>query len=402
MRVVGRRWLMSRRGPAARWTALSGFLLIVLLIIFAVSRTGSLRSLLLRLPPIPPMVWWIALGVCFLALAVLIVRVFPTYLVDRTILSRKMQQPTTAEYLKAENDIRATLLQTLGALVLLLGAFIAWQQLLTTREGQVTDRFIHAIDQLGEEHSLDVRLGGIYALERIGKDSPRDYGPIMEVLTAFVREHAPWPPANGVLSPKAPGIQSPAPEPPADIQAALTVLGRLAVPRDWNGPHLDLSRTDLRGADLRGAQLEGVYLVSAHLEEAHLGDAHLEGAVLTDAHLEGADLNAAHLELSFLTNAHLEGASLISTHLDSAGLDAAHLEKARLGEAYLKGASLDSAHLERADLRGANLEQATLNSADLEGTDFNGANLKGANLKNVRHLDKALNLTKEQLASAIQ
>src|SRR5262249_3466570 len=113
---------MSRRTPAARWTAPSAFFVTVLLIILAVSRPGSLRSLLLRLPLISPVVWWIALGVCFLALAVLIVRVFPTYLVDRTIVSKKMQQPTTAEYLKAENDIRATLLQTLGALVLLLGA----------------------------------------------------------------------------------------------------------------------------------------------------------------------------------------------------------------------------------------------------------------------------------------
>ena len=124
---------------------------------------------------------------------------------------------------------------------------------------------------------MDVRLGGIYALERIAKDSPRDYGPIMEVLTAFVREQAPWPPANGVLSPKPPGTQSPAPKPPADIQAVLTVLGRRVIPQDWNGPRLDLSRTDLRGADLRGGHLEGPYLVSAHLEEGHLGDAHLGG-----------------------------------------------------------------------------------------------------------------------------
>jgi hypothetical protein len=37
----------------------------------------------------------------------------------------------------------------------------------------VTERFTRAVDQLGHE-SLDVRLGGIYALERITRDSERD------------------------------------------------------------------------------------------------------------------------------------------------------------------------------------------------------------------------------------
>src|SRR5262249_51668713 len=35
-----------------------------------------------------------------------------------------------------------------------------------------------------------------YALERITKDSPKDHGQIMEVLTAYVRDNAPWPPKN--------------------------------------------------------------------------------------------------------------------------------------------------------------------------------------------------------------
>ena len=34
----------------------------------------------------------------------------------------------------------------------------------------------------------------IYALERISRDSRRDYWTIMETLTAYVRERAPWPP----------------------------------------------------------------------------------------------------------------------------------------------------------------------------------------------------------------
>jgi hypothetical protein len=40
------------------------------------------------------------------------------------------------------------------------------------REGQVTERFTKAIEQLGNERTC-IRPGAIYSLERIMKDSPK-------------------------------------------------------------------------------------------------------------------------------------------------------------------------------------------------------------------------------------
>jgi hypothetical protein len=82
--------------------------------------------------------------------------------------------------------------QTPG-MVLAVGAYFTYRQLHTAREGQITERYTRAIDQLGDAE-LDIRLGGIYALERIARDSAADLVTIGEVLTAFVRGHAPWPP----------------------------------------------------------------------------------------------------------------------------------------------------------------------------------------------------------------
>lgn len=64
-----------------------------------------------------------------------------------------------------------------------------------TRRGQLTERFTKAIDQLGEtdDNKLDIRLGGIYALEQIAKESKELHRPVMEILTAFLREHS-WKP----------------------------------------------------------------------------------------------------------------------------------------------------------------------------------------------------------------
>src|SRR5688500_4199853 len=83
---------------------------------------------------------------------------------------------TDAERLKAGNDVRATLRQALAGACLLLGLYFTARTLQVNRrtlelntEGQITERFTKANDQLGNG-SLDVRLGGIYALERIAKD----------------------------------------------------------------------------------------------------------------------------------------------------------------------------------------------------------------------------------------
>jgi hypothetical protein len=58
------------------------------------------------------------------------------------------------------------------------------------KQGQVAERYTKAIEQLGSS-TRDIRLGGIYGLERIAADSARDHPTVIEVLTAFIREHAP-------------------------------------------------------------------------------------------------------------------------------------------------------------------------------------------------------------------
>jgi hypothetical protein len=66
------------------------------------------------------------------------------------------------------------------------------QMFALSEQGQVTDRYSTAIAQLASD-KLEERIGGIYALERILADSERDHSTVVEVLAAFVREHAPQP-----------------------------------------------------------------------------------------------------------------------------------------------------------------------------------------------------------------
>lgn len=74
--------------------------------------------------------------------------------------------------LKQRNDVRTTLLQGLAGAVVAVGLSLTWRQIRVNQEGQITERFNKAIDHLGSD-KLDLRLGGIYALERIPLCQPQ-------------------------------------------------------------------------------------------------------------------------------------------------------------------------------------------------------------------------------------
>ena len=342
--------------------------------------------------------------------------------------------------LELENDARRTLAQIIGGAIGLVVIWITWQRLQVAREelqiareGQITERYSRAIEHLGNKESLDVRVEAIYALERTARDSRQDHGPIMEILTAYVREHAQRDRPPSVRQPAAdeqrPASFSdedllPTSALKADIQAALTVLGRRRTNYDPPRQVLNLMRTDLCGANLIQASLQrallgeadlqkaklweanlqGVRLIRASLREANFVNANLQKAVFVGAQLQHAVLNEADLRGALFTGASLDGAILLLANLQKAVLTGADLQgasflladlqSADLKEANLQKADFQQANLRRADLSGANLQEATLFHANLQGADLTEADLRGASLI------RASGLTSQQLAVA--
>ena len=102
---------------------------------------------------------------------------------------------TKKERFDAENSTRQLILQIAGVIAVggtLLSTLARVDQaertLTTTQEqgqatssiaqeGQITERFTRAVEHLGSDN-LEIRLGGIYALERIARDSVRDHWPV--------------------------------------------------------------------------------------------------------------------------------------------------------------------------------------------------------------------------------
>jgi hypothetical protein len=262
---------------------------------------------------------------------------FPKILVPSEGFDKDLEQARVAN--------RVALLQSLAGFAIFAGAVAAWrqlqlgrQQLFISQQGQITERFTQAIEQLGHKEE-DVRLGGIYALEQISKTSENERAAVLEVLTAYVRGHSPWPPRLD---------EQPAAEESIDhvlrlrdrapaVQAAMNVIGR----------HAFLSEPlQLMGADLRRLRLAAPYMPGgANLEGARLWRTHLEDATLDSANLRGAFLGGADLSKSHMHKAVLEGA-LIN---EGANLDQADLSGANLREANLA----DSRNIVTARLSGA-------------------------------------------------
>jgi hypothetical protein len=90
-----------------------------------------------------------------------------------------------------KKDLVLAMAQILGGTALLSGLYFTWRTLRTNQEGQITERFTRAINQLGSTEP-EIRLGGIYALERIARDSERDRSTITQVLSAYIRQNSPW------------------------------------------------------------------------------------------------------------------------------------------------------------------------------------------------------------------
>ena len=278
--------------------------------------------------------------------------------------SRKRGRPTFWQYF-------AVVVVVLAALSVIWSQYNVIQQQhavenaqVAAENAQVSEEFSRAVDQLGSG-SPAVRLGGLYTLQHLMRNSSSYETTTVAVISAYVRDNT--------LGPAAQGNRE------TDILAAVRILSRLA--RQFR------SLIDLRGANLDHASLINIHLTGADLSFAHLSLADLVGADMSLAHLTGADLSLAHLNSSKLPGAHLYSADLKGTNLAGADLRGANLAYANLKGANLTRANLTGANVSHAQLRGAKLSNADLRGVDLRTTSgLSTNNLKCAQVNQLTRL----------------
>ncbi len=430
--------------------------------------------------------WMHRLGIAGWVLIPLFAVLFVASLIQIAVMWSHPPASTDALALRVHYLAIVGFIGVLGGILAALAAYIriftTERQTTAQEQGLITDRINKAVENLGAtrtvkrqrrrktgalayapgeagepdysqpifeevtEPNLEVRIGGIYALERIARDNLDYHIQIMEILTAYVRENAKATDAEDFPEPD----WEPLPVNPSqaeidahkaasierfggqyfedhsvaffhtkakkwaneltiksDIQAALSVIGRRS-PRQIaqekadtrqrkEGYQLDLRKTNLQGADISDQEFSGAKLQGARLEGAQMHGTRLAETNLIEARLEGASLSGARMEGAHLSNARLEGAYLFGARLDGANLSRARLNAAYLFGARMKRVDLRKAQLERADLRQVRLGGADLSGSGFLGTDDIGARMVGADLKGAAL--KSTDLTDVQISA---
>ncbi len=279
------------------------------------------------------------------------------------------------------------LITILGVLLTLIRNLLTRQQNRTDEERLVTEQISRAVEQIGAykqgvdeksyEPNIEVRLGGLYSLQRIMKDSPRDEITIARNFSAYVRENVN---KNKV---KKKNVQ-----PREDVQTALEIINQFNKVRrehERREIHTDLSRVDFNGYSIAHIDFSGFIL-----RDIVFSDEKLFNTNFSKAYLRNADFSKTKnlMEVDFsnatLYNANLSGAILFKINVSGATLYHANLSKATLHDV-----DLSNRRLFKVDLSGATLLNVNLSEANLQDT-----NLESAILSTVK------NLTQEQVDKA--
>lgn len=268
----------------------------------------------------------IYVGFALILIAFLIFAIFSYQLVSEF----GFQFTELAYWAEGSPNSRSEVLRNIGLLIIgMLGIWfamwrtriadrnsqIARQQATVAEQGQITDRFAKAIELLSSGQ-IRSRIGGIHALQRIGRDSLFDREAVFRTLTDFVkntpyldeqeRRHSFY--TNGSENIKFPSetreIECP------DVVLAFDALSTLSE-RNTYRETIELSDANLSYLNLRGTRFECMNLSRANFVGTVLSDTvfnrvQLSGALFDRCAFEGAKLQDVRLVACKFTHAVIE------------------------------------------------------------------------------------------------
>ncbi|MBR8641738.1 pentapeptide repeat-containing protein [Streptomyces tuirus] len=192
------------------------------------------------------------------------------------------------------------------------------------------------------------------------RDSERDHNTVVEVLSAFIREHARKEDAvvNGAEGEGGGDGGGRRERLVGDLQAAMEVLGRRPDRQELEDEggleRVNLTKVDLRGVELYCHTLKHVDMRDARLDGAQFYMVDFFGAQLQDSCFNGADFCWADLSVC-----DLSGSDLRNTRLHGA-----KIKHSTLRRVDFSGADMSEVLLENSDLTEANLEAVNFLSID--------------------------------------
>lgn len=209
-------------------------------------------------------------------------------------------------------------------------------------DNEVTERILEkAITKLASD-SMEIRLNGIYALEKIAKVSDEYSWPIIEILAAFIKKRIPRNKSQELESFERKSFEARfSIERKEDVEAAFGVIGRREISY---GKEFDTR------LDLRSINLEDITLRSMNLYRANFSNSNLRGttfinvnfyeALFLNIDAQKAEFRDCNFELSLSFDSNFSDTSFHDSNFDSAKFYGSTMKGARFWNCFLKKAEI--------------------------------------------------------------
>jgi uncharacterized protein YjbI with pentapeptide repeats len=197
--------------------------------------------------------------------------------------------------------------------------------------------------------NIESRLGALYALERLLAESIKDQRAILETLCAYVRENSRLeiPEDEATAQEFFRGNLPPRPTHRADVQAALTIIGRrseaLRLRAKREGWRLDLTNSNLIAYDLSGLNYDYGRFDNSFFNGANMSDASFCNGLFKRNFMRSSKIKHTTFHSAVFDDCDVRGAEIEDGDFSNAILIDIDLREARVISSNVKGANLEKA-----------------------------------------------------------
>lgn len=331
------------------------------------------------------------------------------FLIWRTIISDKQNRIATRQAIIAQDNLHTTTManavEHLGAMREIkktqpvggLSVQVAFKNISEGGETRPLETIIHT------EPNIEVRLGGIYLLEKIAREYEELYWPIIETLCAYIRENTGYVDSDFQDSDPNEFVEPDFENPPkavrVDIQAAINVIGRRSMDqlkhenklrqgtKDRRQFRLDLTHCKLSGANFVGLNFEFASfdyseLMFCRFEKTNIShstfvDANLSFCKMSNIYSAHASFQKANFQNGTISDSRFENCNFEELNGSNSHIYDSIITSQNLEYANLSGAHISKSHFSDTSMTHAKLYNVQFSMCEIFSTDFSLATLNG-------------------------
>lgn len=231
-------------------------------------------------------------------LSIVVIVFLPKYQVSLLTLSDPL------EVKNLENELRRTIIQLIGGIFLVLGAYLSWNTYAQTKERDFAQQLNKIISLMGNNKDY-VKIGAIYSLKQITENHEDNYDIVLNILTSYLRDYGKWQDT----------------EYSSNVELRQSLLSVINSIRVYNTQRqIDLSHLDLKDLSLQSMNLKNIKFIESYFNSSDLKNSNFDNSILS-----GSSFNNANLESTSFKNCDLRYTTFKRANIRNANFSGADL-----------------------------------------------------------------------------